>query len=119
MFMTRSSAQAQPLDADELARKGNPAEDAYAFLRAAVAEALAAGRFRPERQDPDLLAQTFWAGVHGMASLQIIMAHDAWIEWQPVGDRAAAMVDALLFGLVQEPVRAAAPQPAPAEAVRS
>src|SRR5271165_3268169 len=56
---------------DALEGKGNPEEDAYEFLRATVAEGLRLGVFREEFQDTDLIAQTLWAGVHGVISLQI------------------------------------------------
>src|SRR5262249_52664888 len=41
--------------------RGDPSQDAYAFIRHAWAEALAAGRLRPEFTDPDELAQMSWA----------------------------------------------------------
>jgi putative ABC transport system permease protein len=31
-----------------------------------------------------LIAQTLWAGVHGVASLQITMCDDTWFNWEPV-----------------------------------
>lgn len=96
MFMTPRKVGA---GAKKLAQRGDPMEDAYALLKGATAEAIAAGRFRPDRTDPDLLAQTFWAGVHGVASLQIALATDRWVDWRGIDDRAGAMIDSLLIGM--------------------
>ena len=60
----------------------NPEEDAYAFLRQAIAEGITAGRYRPEYIDADQVAQIMWAGVHGVAALYIVKGHDAWVEWK-------------------------------------
>ena len=51
---------------DSRIRRGNPEEDAYAFLRATAAEAIATGRLRPELADADLVSQMVWAGTHGV-----------------------------------------------------
>src|SRR5215212_210406 len=66
MFMTP-----HPPIADDKKRKGNPEEDAYAFLRSIVAQCISEGRFREELTDVDLVAQTVWGGVHGVVSLHI------------------------------------------------
>ena len=79
-------------------KKGSPDEDAYAFLQLSVSEAMEAGRFRPALKDPALLAQTFWAGVHGVTSLFLSKAPDNWIRWQPVKKVASQMVEVLLAG---------------------
>jgi AcrR family transcriptional regulator len=85
--------------------KGNPEEDAYAFLKATVAEAIAAKRLRPELTDADLVAQTMWAGMHGVVPLQIAKAEDPWVDWRNVSERTGLMVDALIRGLVSQSVR--------------
>ena len=46
-------------------------EDGYQFLLGAVKEAIARERFRPELQDPDIIAQTLWGLVHGIATLHV------------------------------------------------
>jgi AcrR family transcriptional regulator len=84
---------------DSQIRKGNPEEDAYQFLKDIVAEAIAKKRFRKELTDVELLAQTIWAGVHGVISLQIAKCNDAWVEWRDLETRAAAMIDILVRGL--------------------
>ena len=82
--------------------KGNPEQDAYAFLLDAVEQALRAGRFRPELNDPDLIAQTLWAGVHGVAALHVTMCHDQWVNWAPLEKRVDLRIDGALRSLVRE-----------------
>lgn len=81
--------------------KGNPEEDAYAFLLLTVKEAMAAGAFRSEFADAELIAQTLWAGVHGVVSLQIAKWEDEWVPWRDFEARAAAMVDSQFRGLLK------------------
>ena len=85
-------------DEDTRARKGDPARDAYAFLRLAVVQALELGRLRPGVRDPDLVAQTFWAGVQGVASIEIAFHGDPWVDLRSLEQRTEAAVDALLRG---------------------
>lgn len=97
MFMTTN-----PVGPSEeaLARKGNPNEDAYAFLLSVVKEAIEAGVFRPEYRDADLIAQTLWAAVHGVASLEITQKCDqTWAQWASFQDRAETMLDGIFNGL--------------------
>ena len=99
MFMTPMPAEA-PSPAESTLQQGNPEEDAYAFLRGSVAEALAAGRFHPGLTDPDLISQVFWAGVHGIAALQVVRKEqDPWVEWRPLAQRTRLLIDALVDGL--------------------
>ena len=88
-------------EAQEYVRHGDPGEDAYAFLRQTCAEAIAAGRFRPDYDDPDELAQILWAGMHGIVSLQIARAHDEWIDWRDIERTAARMRETLVRGLLR------------------
>lgn len=99
MFMTARPGLA---DADEQLRRGDPTEDAYAFLREAVAEAMEQGRFRPEFQSPDRVAQMLWGGLHGLISLRIAKAEDDWIDFDDVHVAALEMQAVLLRGLLQE-----------------
>jgi AcrR family transcriptional regulator len=104
MFMTaQTAACAAKLDAAAKGHHGNPAEDAYAFLRACGVEAIGKGLVRAELAEPDLLAQTMWAGVHGLTSLQITMGTDPWVDWQPVERRTRAMVWTLVRGVAADP----------------
>jgi AcrR family transcriptional regulator len=98
MFMTPHPANHIPDDIS----KGNPEEDAYALLKLTVEEALKAGRFRSDIKSADLVAQTLWAGVHGVASLQIAKHQDHWVTWRPITERSDLMLDGLLRGLVRD-----------------
>jgi AcrR family transcriptional regulator len=82
-----------------LIEKGNPSQDCYALLHSTIAEALAQGRFLPQHRDSQLLAQVFFAGVHGLAALHLIKGDDDWIQWTDLGERSRVMVDGLLAGL--------------------
>lgn len=97
-FMTPSVAS--PLAKTGI-EQGNPDQDAYAFLQLSVSEAMRAGCFRQDLKDPELLAQTFWAGVHGVTSLFLGKSGDPWIKWRPVKSVAKQMVEALLVGTLK------------------
>lgn len=109
MFMT-PHPRLVPSEEDEKI-KGNPEEDAYAFLRWAVQQAIDTGCFREELTDAEILSQTLWAGVHGVISLQIAKCKDAWVQWRPLAERAEMMLDVALRGMMREgrslPARAA------------
>jgi AcrR family transcriptional regulator len=102
MFMTPRV----PRDRDEGAcseiEHDDPDQDAYALLRATVVEGLAARVFRKEYQDPDLLSQVLWSGLHGVASLHLIMGNDTWIGWRPVEQVAQTALDVLIRGLLRD-----------------
>jgi AcrR family transcriptional regulator len=94
MFMTPKPA----VQSDEIER-GNPEEDAYAFLVAVVRQCIAEGHFREEYDDAELVAQTVWAGVHGVLALNIAKANDPWVEWRPLKKRIKTAVDVMVDGL--------------------
>jgi len=98
MFMTPHPVEAEGM---ENLQKGNPEEDAYAFLKQIVAAAIKAERFRPEYTDAELIAQTFWAGIHGVASLQIAKHGDQWVDWRPITKRAEMMMDSQMNGMLK------------------
>lgn len=98
MFM--STVPVSPTEQD-LADKGNPNEDAYGFLLAIVTSAIEAGVLRPEYKDVHLVAQTLWAAVHGVASLEIALGCDAWVGWAPFPERAETMLNGILDGLAK------------------
>jgi hypothetical protein len=81
---------------------GDPDHDAYSFLRMTVIEGLTSQVFRKEYRDPDLLAQVVWSGMHGVASLHLIMGTDPFIEWRPVDQVARTAVDVLIRGLLRD-----------------
>jgi hypothetical protein len=96
MFMTPHVHQE---DEEHLIERGNPEEDAYAFLKWTVGEVVAAGCHLPGLEDVDLLAQTFWAGMHGVVSLQIAKCNDDWVDWRPDEERIRLMNETLIRGL--------------------
>lgn len=103
MFMTPNLDKiAPPTDAD-IAAMNDPDQDAYAFLRHTVREALDAGRFRPEYKDVELLTQTLWAGVHGVASLEITHGDCPWCDWRALDRRSKTMCGSMLRGLLRNP----------------
>jgi len=78
-------------------------QDAYFQLRTVVSDVHAAGYFRVELQDVDLIAQTIWAGVHGVCSLQISMACDKWVNWSDISARLQLMQEVMMSGLLKDP----------------
>jgi len=100
MFMTQNPLA--PEGITHLMGKGNPEEDAYEFLRATVTEAMQAGAFREDLQDVDLIAQTVWAGVHGVISLHLAKCTDNWVPWRSLKKRAELMIDSQMHGLLKE-----------------
>ena len=102
MFMTANPQSYSELNEKDKEVKGNPEKDSYAFLMQNVHEALAMGVFRDEFKNADLIAQTLWAAAHGVISLQIAKCNDAWVDWQPIEQRAQVMLDSILRGLLKE-----------------
>lgn len=82
-------------------KQGNPEEDAYAFLKSIVTEAVEQGLFRKELNDVELTAQTIWAGVHGVIALHIAKCNDEWVVWRPFNQRAEQMIDLLIEGVTR------------------
>lgn len=99
MFM----AARMPYVVEESSLEQHSAEqDAYYLLKTVVADVYAAGRFKPELQDVDLIAQVIWAGVHGICSLEIAMACDTWVNWADISVRLQLMQSVLISGLLRE-----------------
>ena len=82
--------------------ENNAEKNAYLQLKTVVTAVYEVGRFRAELTDVDLIAQTVWAGIHGVCSLEIAMAKDEWFNWCEVNDRVELMQDVLLRGLIRE-----------------
>lgn len=99
MFMTPPPGDLDP-SCEELAQKEDPEVSGYASFKEAVQGAIDAGKFRAEFRDAELVAQVFWAGVHGVAALQITHAHDPYITWRSLERRMHSMVDVLLTGML-------------------
>lgn len=97
MFMTQRKIEPS---IELSATKGSPHKDGYALLEWAVEEAVKAGRLRETiTATKSLLAQTLWAGVHGVASLEITMCEDSWFNWEPLSSRIKLMVRAITESL--------------------
>ena len=100
LFMTR-----RPPDADEIVARGDPSEDAYAFLCLACEAAVASGRIAPEYDDPKELAQILWSSLHGLLSLHIAKHDNDWIEWRDTRKTAAHMRQIMMKGILREEPR--------------
>jgi AcrR family transcriptional regulator len=96
MFMTR-----KPQEVPVTKGKGDPSEDAYAFLRETCRAAIETGRLRPEFNDPDELAQIAWSSVHGLMALHIVQHDHPEIDWRNPKTTAGRMGEALIRGLVR------------------
>jgi AcrR family transcriptional regulator len=99
MFMTPQVHQIN-FETDRL-HKGNPDQDAYAYLRATVAAVIEAGLLRDEHKDPDLVAQIMWSGVHGVVALHLIKCKDPWLEWRPVETIATGVMETMIAGMTR------------------
>ncbi|HAF01740.1 MAG TPA: TetR family transcriptional regulator [Methylophilaceae bacterium] len=98
MYMTPHARYGISVD-DEY--KNNLEKDAYFQLRTVVNAVFLEGKFRKEWNDVDLIAQTLWAGIHGVCALQITMPKEDWINWRPVEHRLQMMQTLLKLGLTE------------------
>lgn len=85
--------------------QGNTEQDAYAQLQVVVQAAFDAELFREDLHDSEMIAQTLWAGVHGVCSLEIALGNETWMQWVAIEARIRLMQDALLRGLLRQPDR--------------
>ena len=99
MFMT-ARTPCEP--AESSLQQNNAEQDAYFQLKSVVNDVHATGWFRPELQNADLIAQTIWAGMHGVCALQISMSEDKWIEWCDISARLQLMQEVMMRGLLRE-----------------
>jgi AcrR family transcriptional regulator len=97
MFMTEHPHPELALE------RRNPEEDAYGFLLDGVAEAIRAGRLRPELDNPEMVAQMLWGAVHGVVALHVAKHEDRWVDWQDPRETAASLIDAVMRGIGREP----------------
>ena len=103
MFMT-------PRPIHELPGRGNPEQDAYATLEQAVGAAIAEGHF--PGLPADLVAQTAWAAVHGVVSLEVahLSAVKRHIVFAPLADRVEAALEGIILGMETLGLRQKPPQ---------
>jgi AcrR family transcriptional regulator len=98
MFMTPHPPHTPEMEAD----KGNPEQDAYAFLKVIIGQCIEAGLFRPEFSEVEAVSQILWASVHGIVSLQIAKGCETWVEWVPVQRLADMLIEMQLKGLLKQ-----------------
>lgn len=99
IFMTPHA----PLDpAASNIEQNNVEQDAYFQLKSVVSEVHAAGKFKPEINDPELAAQTIWAAMHGVCSLDIILGKEQTIQWCAIEARLQAMQTIIATGMLKE-----------------
>jgi AcrR family transcriptional regulator len=100
MFMTR-----KPPGLMKGLKRNDPSEDSYAFLRQTCADAIAAGRLRPEYRSAEEVALMAWSALHGFLSLHIVKHQDDWLKWGDPKATAARICNALLEGVLREDER--------------
>jgi AcrR family transcriptional regulator len=84
-----------------LEAKGNPEEDAYAFLQTIVRDLIGQKKLRDDLTDVDLVSQMIWAGIHGVVSLEIAKCKDQWVAWRPIEERTKATIEMMIRGLMK------------------
>jgi AcrR family transcriptional regulator len=99
MFMNPPPVEPLP---EKMAHREDPTRNAYAFLKAAVAEAVATGRMRPKYKNVELTSQVCWATAHGVAALLVTMRCDEFIPWAENETLSGATIDAALRGMTLE-----------------
>lgn len=102
MFMSPEAPEATDVD-----WRGNPAKDAYAFLRWTMTECIEQGRLRDPFNEPELASQIAWGTIHGVVSLHITHCKGKWIEWRTIEDRVNGAIEALVHGMVAPEARGA------------
>jgi AcrR family transcriptional regulator len=107
LFMTSR----EPLDEAVAHKRLHPEEDAYAFVRDTAAEAIAAGRLRPQFDDAEQVAQMLWAGVHGVVALHVIKQKESWVPWRDARETARLLNEAVMRGILRDPSPPAATEP--------
>lgn len=99
MFMT-PLPEAPP----EAGEREDPRMNAYVFLRQLVDSLMAGNYLRRDLTDPDLVAQTIWAMVHGAAALELTIDKQlGWIDFKPRRERFAEALRTLTRAILREP----------------
>ena len=78
---------------------GNPERDGYAFLLGTILEAIDQQRFSAHLRDAHLLAQAFWASVHGTVALHLSKSGDTWVEWRTLEKTAEFIIESMIRGM--------------------
>lgn len=82
----------------------DPERVAYASLRDNWQELIDSGLLRPDLKDPDVLAQIWFCGLHGITAAAIAMEMCTSGEWLSPEKQAEAFSDALFRGLLKDPL---------------
>ena len=85
-------------DPEKYKKPDSPGMQAFDFMRRCVFDCISAGKFR-KGADPELVSQTFWAGIHGLTSLLITHCGFPWVGQQEL---IHSMVDTLVKGCRHE-----------------
>ncbi|NUO48196.1 MAG: TetR/AcrR family transcriptional regulator [Polyangiaceae bacterium] len=79
--------------------RGNPEKDAYAIVELAVEAAMKEGHFKAFEGRTQLVAQSLWAAMHGVVSIEIRRVDDMQIPFELIDDRVDVMCEVMLAGL--------------------
>ncbi len=98
IFLADPEVSGAALPSDLLAKPEDPGAQAFMLLVRALEALRGEGRIAAEA-DPIALAKVVWAGVHGVVSLKLTCPA---LRATPAEDFGAAMIAALLDGIVRE-----------------
>ncbi len=79
----------------------DPGLDAYEMLNQVVQYAFDQDCFKPEHQNPALIAQTLWSSLHGVCSLQISHGQQAEMLWVDFETRIKTMMQCVEYTLLK------------------
>ena len=100
MFMTPLLPDNDPIFQK---KRSDPQTDSYGLFLSVVQQCIDEGLFRPEITDACFIAQTLWAGLHGVISLHIACGGTETYEWRPVLDRAIYLHELMIGGMLRAP----------------
>lgn len=107
MFMTPLLSPDDSLLAEKHA---DPDTDSYGLFLSVVQECIDAGVFREDLTDAEFIAQTLWAGLHGVISLHIALGTDPNVNWRPVRERAIYLHELMIAGMSRNSTPVAVPK---------
>ncbi len=93
LFISKAELANEPRIREVFERDGTTT---FNCLRSACREAIASGALREDLDDFEELAQTLWASIHGLTSLQITVKGFPFLERSRLTDR---LVDVLVTGI--------------------
>lgn len=99
MFMTPLLPNDDPLYRQ---KRADPQTDSYGLFLTVVQQCIDDAVFKPALNDAEWIAQTLWAGLHGVIALHIALGKEETVEWRPVRERAIFMHELMLQGMLTE-----------------